>query len=76
MARHAPPHPPQQQCLPMELPIQSPEARMRELFAQRWSLWHRAKTYEDAVADPTTRRLLELAALHSVRHAITPRGRR
>jgi hypothetical protein len=38
---------------------------MRALFEFRWSRWHRAKTYEEAIADPVTRRLLALQVLHS-----------
>lgn len=64
------PRPPVQQALPMDLPVQAPEALMRALFERRWSRWHRARTYEEAVADPTTRRLLELAVAHGARHAL------
>jgi len=35
------------------------EQAMREVF-KRWARWHRCKRYEDAVADPVTRQLLEL----------------
>lgn len=40
------------------------ETQMRALFETRWRRWHRLKTYEEAVADPVTRRLLCLAVQH------------
>lgn len=64
---------PLQQTLPMDLPLQVPEARMRALFEAQWSRWHRAKSYEEAVRDPVTRRLLELTVAHGLRHEL-PRG--
>lgn len=70
------PRPPVQQALPMDLPVTAPEAQMRALFERQWSRWHRAQSYEEAVADPTTRRLLELAVIHGALHARTPQGRR
>lgn len=70
------PRSPLQQALPMDLPVQAPEALMRALFERKWSRWHRARTYEEAVADPTTRRLLELAVIHGERHSLGARGRR
>lgn len=77
MARLPTPHPPQQQLLPMDLPAPQPEEQdMRALFEQRWALWHRARTFEEAVADATTRRLLELAVQRGRRHALMPGGRR
>ena len=57
--RFAPP--PVQQTLPMELPAAAPEAQMRALFERQWARWHRCKSFEEAVLDPVTRRLLELA---------------
>ena len=52
---------PGQQALPMEMPPAAPEQAMRELWRRRWARWHRAKSYEEAVADPVTARLLALA---------------
>jgi hypothetical protein len=61
----------------MDLPTPPPEeGAMRALFEQRWARWHRARNFEEAVADATTRRLLELAVLHGRRHALGPGGRR
>ena len=37
------------------------EVAMRQVFA-RWQRWHPCKQFEAAVADPVTRRLLELTA--------------
>jgi hypothetical protein len=37
------------------------EVAMRQVF-KGWVRWHRCKCYELAVADPVTRRLLELTA--------------
>lgn len=69
--------PPVQQALPMELPLVAPEAQMRALFEGQWSRWHRAKSYDEAVRDPLTRRLLELAVVHGDRHRVQRgRGRR
>lgn len=69
--------PPVQQALPMELPLATPEAQMRALFEGQWSRWHHAKSYDEAVRDPVTRRLLELAAAHGARHRVQRgRGRR
>lgn len=66
-----------QQALPMELPLAAPEAQMRALFEGQWSRWHHAKSYDEAVRDPVTRRLLELAAVHGARHQVQRgRGRR
>jgi hypothetical protein len=48
------------------------EQEMRTLFEFRWARWHRAKTYEEAVADPVTRQLLCLAVQHAPSPA-TPR---
>lgn len=55
------------------------ETVMRNLFETRWVRWHRHKKYEEAVADPVTRRLLCLAAQHlpsqrRPRKPRTPRG--
>ncbi len=41
------------------------EPAMRSLFETRWALWHRAKSYEEATADPVTRLLLCLAVQHA-----------
>ena len=69
--------PPVQQTLPMELPLAAPEARMRALFERQWARWHRCKSFEEAVCDPVTRRLLELTVMHSDRHQVSRgRGRR
>ena len=74
-SRFAPP--PVQQMLPMELPLAAPEAQMRALFERQWSRWHRCKSFEEAVLDPVTRRLLELAVAHGTRHSVQRgRGRR
>jgi hypothetical protein len=51
------------------------EPQMRHLFETRWSQWHRAKTYEEAVADPFTRRMLLLTVLHMPKPTV-PRRRR
>ena len=40
------------------------EPRMRALFATRWQRWHPARSYEEAVQDPVTHRLLLLAVQH------------
>lgn len=70
----------QQQQLPMEMPVavtRPPvvtEQAMRALFYGRWARWHRCKRFEDAVADPITRELLELAVTHKARHSL--QGRR
>ncbi len=73
--RFAPP--PVQQTLPMELPAAAPEAQMRALFERQWARWHRCKSFEEAVLDPVTRRLLELAVAHGLRHQVARgRGRR
>lgn len=65
------PTPSQQAVLPMEMPQDcAREVAMRELFATRWSRWHRARSYEEAVADPVTARLLGLAVSHGKRSAL------
>lgn len=69
-------HSPRQQCLPMDLPQQAPEGRMRELFERRWSRWHAAKSFEEAVADPITYRLLALAVQRGAVRGPSTRGRR
>ena len=71
--RFAPP--PVQQTLPMELPAAAPEAQMRALFDGQWSRWHQCKSFDEAVRDPVTRRLLELAVMHSDRHLVTRSGK-
>lgn len=69
--------PPVQQSLPMELPLAAPEAQMRALFEAQWSRWHRCKSFDEAVRDPVTRRLLELSVLHGQRHRVAHgKGRR
>lgn len=61
--------------LPLELPVTaSVQERMRALFYGRWVRWHRHKRFEDAVADPITRELLELAVAHGAAHNL--QGRR
>lgn len=67
---------PQQAVLAMDYPDPTPEAQMRALFDARWSRWHRCKSYEAAVADPVTRRLLALAVQHGAAHALVPGRRR
>jgi hypothetical protein len=70
-------HKPFQTPLPLDLPPPAREDEMRALFEARWSRWHRCKSYEAAVADPITRRLLELAVVHGACHALpSGRGRR
>lgn len=72
-SRHKPFQPP----LPLDMPPPAREEDMRALFEGRWSRWHPCKSYEAAVADPITRRLLELAVMHEARHAVQHgRGRR
>ncbi|MBU0749166.1 MAG: hypothetical protein KKG67_20480 [Gammaproteobacteria bacterium] len=74
-SRFAPP--PVQQTLPMELPLAAPEAQMRALFEGQWLRWHQCKSFDEAVRDPITRRLLELTVMHSDRHRVSRgRGRR
>lgn len=63
-----------QACLPMDMPV--PEQAIRELFEQRWSRWHRARSFEEAVKDPITRHLLELAVAHGALHRLPPAGGR
>lgn len=68
---------PFQPPLPLDMPPPAREEDMRALFEGRWSRWHPCKSYEAAVADPVTRRLLELAVMHGARHAVQHgRGRR
>ena len=70
---------PNQAELPMEMPVLEPavpEDAMRRVFF-RWSRWHRAKSYEEAVADPITARLLALTVRHEAVHRLPERrGRR
>lgn len=40
------------------------EVQMRELFNSRWRRWHRAASFEVAMEDEVTRRLLVLAVMH------------
>lgn len=63
--------PPEQLALPIEdppLPLDQVRA-MRRLFMRRWVRWHRCKRFEDAMADPITRRLLALAVTRPGRSA-------
>ena len=48
---------------------------MRALFERQWSRWHRCKSFDEAVRDPVTRRLLELAVVHSDQHQVTRSGK-
>lgn len=52
------------------LPLQGPalEVAMRRVW-QRWSRWHPCASFEEAVRDGVTRRLLELAADKAARCA-------
>lgn len=50
------------------------ETAMRSLFETRWRRWH-PKSFEEAVADPITRRLLCLAVQH-LPSQTAPRRRR
>lgn len=65
-----------QAALPLDF-VASEEQAMRALFEERWSRWHHCKTYEAAVADPVTARLLSLAVQHGAAHALagSARGR-
>lgn len=40
------------------------EGQMRTLFDFRWRRWHRAPSFEVAMQDETTKRLLALAVMH------------
>ena len=40
------------------------ESQMRTLFDFRWRRWHRAPSFEVAMQDDTTKRLLALAVQH------------
>lgn len=63
--------PPKQLALPIEdppLPLDQVRA-MRRLFMRSWARWHRCKRFEDAMADPITRRLLALAVIRPGRRA-------
>lgn len=40
------------------------EQRMRAVFDRQWRRWHPARSYEEAVADPLTHRLLLLTVQH------------
>lgn len=62
------PNPQRQMPLPMDLPVQAPTAAMRELFERRWARWHRCKTFDEAVKDAVTARLLALAVAHTRTH--------
>lgn len=50
------------------------EGQMRTLFETRWSRWHPA-TFDEAVKDPITRRLLCLAVQH-LPSQVSPRRKR
>lgn len=69
-----PTHPAQPE-LPLDL---SPtlEPAMRDLWERRWRRWHPAATYDAAVADPVTRRLLCLAVQHLPQRPTPRRVRR
>lgn len=68
---------PVQASLPMDLPPPAPpEQAMRELFYARWVRWHPCKRFEEAVKDPITRQLLELAVAHGALHRLPPAGGR
>lgn len=47
------------------------EVAMRRVF-EGWRRWHRCKQFEQAVADPITRRLLVLAADKGARRSMKP----
>lgn len=50
-----------------ELPMDhtpSLETEMRALYESRWRRWHRAESFEVAMQDPVTCRLLALAVQH------------
>ena len=49
------------------------EAEMRALYESRWRRWHRAASFEVAIQDPVTCRLLALAVQHLPSHT---KGRR
>jgi hypothetical protein len=55
------PQPPQTELALDHSPALEPA--MRQLFESRWALWH-PKSFEEAVSDPVTRRLLALAVQH------------
>ena len=60
------------QAKQMDLPLDMSPAlweQMRALFEHRWRRWHRASSFEVAMQDAVTRRLLYLAVLHA------PQGR-
>lgn len=52
------------------------EPQMRALFELRWSRWHRAKSFEEAMTDPITRRLLCLQVQHAPSQRAPRRPRR
>ena len=68
------PKKPQQAALPLDF-VPSQEQAMRALFETRWARWHHCKTFEAAVADPVTQRLLQLAVQHAAVHEL-PAARR
>lgn len=61
--------------LTVELPLIASEAQMRCLFEERWARWHRARSFEEAVKDPLTKKLLILAVAHMASHAPQQRVR-
>lgn len=63
MQPNPPPGPPAQPDLPLDY-APALEPVMRQIWESRWRRWHPCPTYEAAVADPFTRRLLCLAAQH------------
>lgn len=57
----------QQAALPLAEPPppeHQVEAAMREHFNLFWRRWHRARSFDEAVTDPMTRRLLRMSVLH------------
>lgn len=56
-------HQPRQAALPLDY-TPALEGQMRTLFDFRWRRWHKAPSFEVAMQDETTKRLLALAVLH------------
>jgi hypothetical protein len=54
---------PRQASLPLDY-TPALEDQMRTLFEFRWRRWHKAKSFEVAMQDETTKRLLALAVQH------------
>lgn len=57
------PHPSRQASLPLDY-TPALESQMRALFECRWRRWHSAPSFEVAMQDETTKRLLALAVQH------------